>query len=345
MDLSLSDEQQALVGSFTDLLTKHASIERVRESEPGGFDPVLWTALREIGVVEMGVPEARGGWGAGLLELALAAEQVGATVAPAPVIEAQVAARLLARLDGDGSAAALAAAIAGERLVTLAVRPIVGPVAGLVPAAAIADDVLVLDGDRLVLVPIGDANRRAVDNLAGAPLADVSLSDAGVGLATGDAAVEAFEAAIDDWLTLTAAALVGMAASAHRITCEYAVERRAWDVPIGANQGVAHPLADDATAIDGARLLARKAAWEVDRDGPRARELAAMAFGFAAETARKATYDAIHFHGGYGFMLESDPQLYYRRARGWSRVWGEPRDAHRRAARARREQREQEKGA
>jgi len=64
-----------------------------------------------------------------------------------------------------------------------------------------------------------------------------------------------------------------------------------------------------------------------------------MAFGFAAETARKATYDAIHFHGGYGFMLESDPQLYYRRARGWSRVWGEPRDAHRRAARARREQR------
>ena len=129
-----------------------------------------------------------------------------------------------------------------------------------------------------------------------------------------------------------------MAASAHRITCEYAVERRAWDVPIGANQGVAHPLADDATAIDGARLIARKAAWEVDRGGPRARELAAMAFGFAAETARKATYDAIHFHGGYGFMLESDPQLYYRRARGWSRVWGEPRDAHRRAARARRAQ-------
>ena len=40
-----------------------------------------------------------------------------------------------------------------------------------------------------------------------------------------------------------------------------------------------------------------------------------MAFAFAAETARDATYQAIHFHGGYGFMLESDLQLYYRRAR------------------------------
>src|SRR4051812_14413113 len=142
MDLSLSDEQQALVDSFADLLAKHASIERVRASEATGFDPGLWTALREIGVVEMGVPEARGGWGAGLLELALAAEQVGSAVAPAPVIEAQVAARLLGRLDGEGAASAFAAALAGDRLVTLAVRPIIGPVAGLVPAAAIADDVL-----------------------------------------------------------------------------------------------------------------------------------------------------------------------------------------------------------
>jgi hypothetical protein len=31
-------------------------------------------------------------------------------------------------------------------------------------------------------------------------------------------------------------------------------------------------------------------------------------------------------------MLEQDVQLYYRRARGWARVWGEPRAAFRRAA-------------
>ena len=47
-----------------------------------------------------------------------------------------------------------------------------------------------------------------------------------------------------------------------------------------------------------------------------------MAFAFASETAERATYHAIHFHGGYGFMVEHDVQLHYRRARGWARVWG-----------------------
>ena len=41
-----------------------------------------------------------------------------------------------------------------------------------------------------------------------------------------------------------------------------------------------------------------------------------MAFGFAPETARDTSYWALHFHGGYGFMLEYDIQLYYRRCAG-----------------------------
>ena len=44
----------------------------------------------------MAVAEAAGGWGASLLDLALVAEQLGRAAAPAPVLEAQVAARLLA---------------------------------------------------------------------------------------------------------------------------------------------------------------------------------------------------------------------------------------------------------
>ena len=92
------------------------------------------------------------------------------------------------------------------------------------------------------------------------------------------------------------------------------------------------PLADDATNLDGARLLAQKAAWSLDGRKPRGRELAAMAFAFTSEAAEKATYDALHTHGGYGFMLEYDVQLFYRRARGWSRVWGDAEDAYRRAA-------------
>jgi alkylation response protein AidB-like acyl-CoA dehydrogenase len=103
-------------------------------------------------------------------------------------------------------------------------------------------------------------------------------------------------------------------------------------VPIGSFQGVAHRLADRACEVDGAELLAREAAWAVAEEPGRAAELAAMAFGFAAETARDTTYHALHFHGGYGFMLEYDIQLYFRRARAWAAVLSEPRGAYRRVA-------------
>ena len=88
------------------------------------------------------------------------------------------------------------------------------------------------------------------------------------------------------------------------------------------------------TRIDGARLLAQKAAWALDCSDVRRRELAAMAFAFASETAEGATYDAVHVHGGYGFMLEHDVQLYYRRA-GVGPGLGDAEAAYRRAAEAR----------
>ena len=214
--------------------------------------------------------------------------------------------------------------LAGDRLVTIAVRPPVGGVAALTPAGAVRDAVLALDGDRLVLVPVADADRRPVANLASVPLADVDVSDRGTELAAGGDAVAHFDGALDEWLTLTAAALVGIGGAALDLGCAYAAERVAFGARIGTFQGVAHPLADDATDLDGAQLLARKAAWSLDTGEGRGRELAAMAFAFASGAAARATYDALHVHGGYGFMLEHDVQLFYRRARGWPRVWGDP---------------------
>jgi alkylation response protein AidB-like acyl-CoA dehydrogenase len=332
VDLALSDEQSALVASIGDLLGTHSSPAGVRNAEETGFDGGLWASLREFGIIEMGVDEAVGGWGATLLDLCLTAEQIGAALAAVPVVEVQCAARLLSRLPEPASL--LEAVLAGDCLVTLAVRPPTAGVLSLVPAAGVADRVIAYDGQRLISVGVDDENRTRVQNLASAPLADVRL-DGLTELAIGTTAAKAFERALDEWLTLTAAALTGAATSAHRMTCEYATVRRTWDAAIGSYQGVAHPLADSATAIDGARLLVHKAAMALEHDDSRARELAAMAFAFATETARDATYQAVHLHGGVGFTLEHDAQLYYRRARGWARVWGEPRAAYRRAADAR----------
>ncbi|MEY2397069.1 MAG: hypothetical protein QOJ00_243 [Actinomycetota bacterium] len=335
MNLGLSAEQQELVGSFTNLFAKSASSERVRAVEPSGFDPALWQTLVDTGAVQMAVPEAAGGWGASLEDLALVAERFGRVAAPAPLVDAQVAARLVAATESGPAANALARVLDGDEVVTLAVRTLRDREARLAPAGAVCNAMVAFDGENLLLTRVTDVDRTAVANLASAPLADVRVRDDAAVIASGPAAAARFERAIDEWLTLTASAVVGLAQTAHDLACSYAAERIAFGAPIGSFQGVAHPLADDATNLDGARLLAQKAAWALDADDARGRELAAMAFAFAVRAGEVATYNALHFHGGYGFMLEYDVQLFYRRVRGWSRVWGSAADASARAADAR----------
>ena len=60
-----------------------------------------------------------------------------------------------------------------------------------------------------------------------------------------------------------------------------------------------------------------------------------MAFLFCAEQAQNASTRALHYHGGYGFMVEYDAQLYYRRAKGWALVLDDPALEYQRVARAR----------
>lgn len=330
MDLSLSDEQRQLVDSFAAMYARESTSQRVRAAEPLGFDPKLWEALVQTGVVEMAVGESDGGWGASELELALIAEQYGRAIASAPVIEAQIAARLLAAC---GCEDLLGAALSGDKLVTFTPRPCDGDVMALVPGGSVADAVVALAGGRLVAVP--SENRVQVQNLGSLPLADVSLRDDAIVLAEGEHVRLLFSNAVDLWLALTAAALVGAAAKAIEIGVDYAKQRHAFGTPIGAFQAVSHPLADSATAIDGARLLAFKAACAFTDEAQRAGELAAMAFAFAYETARDATYRSLHVHGGYGFGMEGDIQLYYRRVRGWAMAYGEPAVALDRVADAR----------
>jgi alkylation response protein AidB-like acyl-CoA dehydrogenase len=325
VDLKPTAEQQQLIEAFAELYADLATPAVVQSAEPAGHSAELWARLLATGIVEMALPEDRGGYGASLLDLALVAEQHGRYVAPAPVVEAQVAARLIARLTG---ADARADVLAGRRLATIALRPAKNGRAELVPAAAIADVAVVLVDDAVRLVDL-EGRATPVANLGCLPLADVS-DVRGEELARGSAAVEAFATAIDEWRVLTASALSGLAARALEIGVDYVKERKAFDRPLGAFQAVAHRLADRVTEVDGAQLLAREAAWASEEDPSRFAELAAMALGFAAETARDTSYFALHFHGGYGFMLEYPIQMYYRRARSWGAVLESPQSSYQR---------------
>jgi butyryl-CoA dehydrogenase len=107
---------------------------------------------------------------------------------------------------------------------------------------------------------------------------------------------------------------LGLAQAAFEAASAYAKERRQFDRPIGAFQGVAFMIADMATQIDAARLLTYRAAWLKDRGQPYTTE-AAMAKLFTSEVAQRVTNDAIQVHGGYGYITEYRVERYLRDAK------------------------------
>ncbi len=332
MRLDLSEDEVALRDAFRAFFLAESTPERVREHAELGFDPQLWTSASELGLPAMGLSAAAGG-GAELSQLAVVATEIGRTVACLPFIEHAVAGRLLERHGWPTERLA-----AGNEIATVALRPLRRGVAAVTPAGAVAHVVVARRGDDLVAA-VSEPPQVAARNHADAPLADRPIPDDAVVLATGASAVAAYERALHEWSTLTAAALVGIAQSAIEMARQYVMQRQQFGVPIGSFQAVQHGLADSPGQILGAELLTGKACWAgdletatgvggvLDIDDNVVEEfgtLATMALVYSAEVAATATDRSLHFHGGYGYSEEYDIQLYYRRARGWPGVAGDP---------------------
>jgi alkylation response protein AidB-like acyl-CoA dehydrogenase len=114
--LLYSEDERDLSAALADLLARQAAaadiIARIEGQET--YDSALWrTVAAEIGIAGLLIPEALGGAGASYRELAAAAEQFGASVAPIPYLGS--AAATAALLSASRSAAADAPAdIAGN---------------------------------------------------------------------------------------------------------------------------------------------------------------------------------------------------------------------------------------
>jgi len=312
VNLDLSDDQRELRATVASLFAKESSPERVRAAEPLGFDDALWQHVRAIGVPSMATTAG----GATLVDLGVVCSEAGRALASAPVVESLVGVRLLDRLGACPDDVA-----SGETIVTVAPIPARDGRFALVPAGAVAGVVVGLGGDELVAAR-DDAPGASPANLGSSPLADRTRTGDVTVVARGDAARAAYAAALDDWRVLLANGLVGAGRAALRLGVEYASTRVQFGAPIGSFQAVQQQLADVATALDGAELLALEAAWACDADPARFPLLAAMAFSFAAQTAHDAAGASLHFHGGYGFMLEYDVQLYFRRVTAWALALG-----------------------
>ncbi|MDV6239967.1 acyl-CoA dehydrogenase family protein [Rhodococcus opacus] len=135
-------------------------------------------------------------------------------------------------------------------------------------------------------------------------LDDVRLpADALVGEA--DAALMQLFAGLNPERILGAAMAIGMGRYALGAAVRFAKERTVWKEPIGAHQGIAHPLAQIKIELELAKLMMQKAAVLYDSgDDFGAAEAANMAKYAAAEASIKALDQAVQTHGGAGLTKE-----------------------------------------
>jgi acyl-CoA dehydrogenase len=110
---------------------------------------------------------------------------------------------------------------------------------------------------------------------------------------------------------LLAAEAVGVGRIALQKAADYARERVVFDRPIGQNQSIQHPLAENWVELEAAQLLTMRAAWLYDNGKECGAEANAAKY-FAAEAGFRACERAVLTHGGMGYSKEFHVERYMR---------------------------------
>jgi alkylation response protein AidB-like acyl-CoA dehydrogenase len=313
---AFTDEQDELRSVLRRFLQDRAD-GSARAALDGEHDPAIWRSMAgELGLQAMAVPEELGGQGWGVVELAIASEELGRVVHPGPFFASSVLATRV--LVGSAATERLAPVLSGDRVVAFAgsdggggfdpaeVRTTFDPSAGvvtgtkrLVVSAAQADDLLLVarqDGlERLVLVSVDPSGTGVqVNRLEGLDptrqQADVVLASAPAHVVAEDAAA-LVSRAVDEAGACLAAELAGVAQRCLELTVAYAGERVQFGVPIGSFQAVKHRCADILVDVEHSRSAAYVAACRAtepdDRELARATSTALAVCGDAAARAAK----------------------------------------------------------
>jgi alkylation response protein AidB-like acyl-CoA dehydrogenase len=360
MDLKFTDEQNMLRDMTRNLCTDHSSVALVRqmENDTVGLPAGLWQQMSQTGLTGIRVPEQYGGMGMGLLDAAVVFEQLGRHLAPGPLFASSIMSAG-ALVHGGAAFAELLGSIASGQ--TIVVPAWLEPDGGFGPqgvqlAAQRSGDGYVLSGVKrhvfdakaahklLVLARTGAADDALTLLLVDADAAGlayeqqrsmasdtqyrISFDQVRVPLAArvGDehGGWRIWDAVMREGLVLLAAYAAGGAERALEITVQYSKDREQFGKPIGAFQALAHDMANASPVVEGAKVLVYEAAWAHDNGKGRPR-LAPMAKLFACNAFRDVTHMAQQVHGGIGFTLDYDIQLYYRRAKQLQLNWWDAR--------------------
>jgi alkylation response protein AidB-like acyl-CoA dehydrogenase len=331
MQFADTPEQAALRESIRSFARRHATPQHVRATmaSTSGHDRSAWERLSsDLGLPALPVPERHGGAGAGPGEVAVAVEEFGRVLLPAPYLSSAVVALALAGSSGDaGQAAAerylpglangsLIGALALRGDVTLAGSTLSGVASNVIdgPAAGL---LLVRAGEQLLAVEAGDAAIEPVETLDQTRRQAVVLFDRAPALPAGPAAP-----AIALQRVLLAAECVAAARHCLDVTVDYLKTRRQFGRPIGSFQALKHRAADLAVAVESAQATARAAVWTAGTDAAGLAVLAPLAALHCSRTFLQVAAEMIQLHGGIAVTWEHEAHLYFKRAKSTQLLLG-----------------------
>jgi alkylation response protein AidB-like acyl-CoA dehydrogenase len=358
MDFDLSKPQKLLKESARAFLARECPPARVRQlmATETAHDDKLWQEIADQGWTGLTVPEAHGGLGLSLVELAVVAEEMGRACLPGAFLSTITAATLIERAGSESQRTRYLEPIAaGEFKASVAVLEESanwepgsielkarrhGDLLALtgkkffVPDADTADLIICVahNGDGLALLPVQrgtegveikpmpamDATRKVYE----VAFENVSIAAADLLGADGDA-----RGALDNALEVATVALcaemVGGMQWILDTSVEYAKTRQQFGRVIGSFQAVQHQCSDMLLLTESARSAAYYAAWALTENDPMAHLSVSMAKAYCSDAFREVANRGVQIHGGIGFTWEHDLQLYYKRSKSSETMFGD----------------------
>ncbi len=346
MDFTVDNEQNALREAVAGLLTRAYSGDQRRTvtREDPGFDEKTWAQLAEMGVLGLPFAEDDGGMGAGPVEVALVATEIGRVLAPEPFVESVVLAGGLVAAVGTAEQRAellgplaegssiLAAALAepahrwsaaahdvtasrdGDSWTLTGVKePVLnGARADVLIVSAVTDGVtglFVVPGDAPGLTRTGyrthDSGRAANLTFQGTPAQ--LLGGAQLPDGSGADRTAAIEQVLAQASVAYAHEAVGAMDTALTTTSEYLKTRKQFGVSLNKFQALTFRAADMYVSLELARSTALWATMVLAEESSTPAAVLAAADRARLQTSRAGRHigkEAIQLHGGIGVTAE-----------------------------------------
>ena len=362
MNLGYSEQEETLRKMARDFLIAECPTSSVRQMEKDekGYQPGMWRKLVDLGWTGLLLPEKDGGSGGGIVDLTILFEEIGRAIAPIPLLTTLLStlaikdygtdeqqAEYLPRIVSNGSIITLALLESGTSYKPEAIQLqateqesgyLLNGTKLFVPFANAADQLLVVartqsegqpsDGITLFLVDRESSGISmeqlitiALDKQSAVQFKNVLIPKKNM-VGRKNEGWTIVSRILEMGTLLTSAEMLGMAQIVLEMTVAYAKERIQFQRPIGSFEIVHEQIADMALDVDGSRYSVYEAAWTMDKGLPATTHIS-VAKAWTNQACQRVTLRSHEIHGGLGFMMDHDLQLYTRRAKAMKVDFGD----------------------